>query len=158
MKKIILMIILFLFISACKSNNDYSVDVDDFPNIFNHIKTDNGKSGRIYIYNYDKSWDHIIICSPYMIYQKLSEETGLILDEVLQFEKEMRTTLDYKILFVLNQHVYETRDIYIHDSSIQSNYGYIFVTKEKNYFYYKFFIFFYFFISFYVYFSPFFYY
>ncbi len=140
MKKIlfIVLIILFLFIYACKSSDDYSVDVDDFPNIFNQIKTDNGKSGKLIINNYNKSWDYIIICSPYMFGSKLSEETDLILDEAMQIEKEMRTTLDYKILFVLNQHVYETRDIYIHDSSIQSNYGYIFVTKEKNYFYYKF--------------------
>lgn len=39
---------------------------------------------------------------------------------------------------MFNQHVYETRDIYLEDSSIQSMYGYIFVTKEKNYFYYEF--------------------
>lgn len=87
------MIILFLFIYACKSSDDYSVDVDDFPNIFNQIKTNYGKSGKIIINNSNKTWDYIIICRSYMIGSKLSEETGLILDEALQIEAEIETTL-----------------------------------------------------------------
>ena len=138
MKNIILMIILFLFIYACKCSDDYSVDVDDLPNIFNQIKTNYGKSGNIIINNNSKTWDYIIICRPYMFGSKLSEETGLILDEAMQIEAEIETANEYKILFVFNQHVYETRGIYIEDSSIQSIYGYIFVTKERNYFYYEF--------------------
>ncbi|NQV19546.1 MAG: hypothetical protein HQ534_13530 [Armatimonadetes bacterium] len=138
MKKIlfIVLIILFLFIYSYKSNDDYSVDVDDFPKIFNQIKTNYGKSGKIII-NKTKLWDYIIICRPYMFGNKLSEETGLILDEAMQIEAEMETTDDYKILFVFNQHIYETKDIYIKNSSIISMYGYIFVTNEKNYFYYE---------------------
>ncbi len=137
MKNIILMLILFLFIYACKSSDDYSVDVDDLPNIFNQIKTNYGKSGKLIINNYNKSWDYIIICRPYMFGSKLSEETDLIQDEAMQIEAEIETANEYKILFVFNQHIYETKDICIENTSIQSMYGYIFVTKEKNYFYYE---------------------
>lgn len=136
MNKIILF--LLLIVCSCNNNADYYTDTYDFPKIFNKIKSDNSVTGKIFLDNSNKKWDYIIICRPFILGNKLSEETSLKLDEALNIEKKMNSSDEYMLLLVRNQHIVDSTNFNISNSSIQSNYGYIFINNENNYFYYEF--------------------